>query len=413
MPNPTVNVRNRTPLTSSGPLKLNVEDRLNEVDPQDTPVLALLGWSEDAPSNAVQMGANSLKFPCTEKTHTWNNDELTPNQSALASAYTSGALVLAVTTNHGVRFLEDDIVAVVHSASQVKHYRVSSVSSDTVTVVLLSASDANADSASDVFIIGNARIDGDVFDTLGRQTTISQTSNFTQIFQKTTGVTGTEQAIEQYGIPRGSSFDREMSKTIQELVLQMEQATMMGLRTGALSDAGPATNVQPATRMGGAWYYLRDSTGGSGAITNDAAGVAITEKIINDRSSSVWAVGGRPDVILTSYTQSRNMQLFIRPFLQSQFDQTRGGVVISEYLSTNGLMRIAIFPRITHDGDMLFLDFKQLGFGPMEGRELSVTDLPVDGDYHRASVLGEYTMEFMNNTTHHAWQYGLSTTGVV
>lgn len=404
----TVNIRNRTPITSGGPLKLNTEDRINEVDPRDTPFLRYLGWSEDAPGNAAAMGANSLKFECFEKQHTWNNDQLVPNETTLASGYSSGGGVLAVASGTGEYFLEDDLVAVIDDAATVTMYRVTSVAGDNVSVSLLSGSDADADSGDKVIRYGNARRDGDVFDVLGRQTTISQTYNFTQIFQKTTGVTGTEQAVEQFGIPRGTSFDREMGKTLQELILEFERAMVLGLR----SATAPSTNTQPAHRMGGAWYYLRDSTGGSGANATNAAGAVIDEAALNDILENVWEDGGKPDTLMTSYVQARNMSNFIRPFVQADFNQTRGGVVIGEYMSPNGPLSIVVNRWLPHKGDMLILDQSQIGFGPMTGRELSLTMLPEDGDYVRASVLGEYTMEFMNNTTHHGWLYGLSTTGL-
>ncbi len=403
----TVNVRNRTPLTSGGPLKLNTEDRINEVDPRDTPMLRILGWSEDAPGNAAAMGANSLSFECFEKVHTWNNDELVPSESLLAANYTQ-TLAFTVTTGEGPFFLEDDVVAVVDDPSTITMYRVTDVTGDVLTVALLSASDNNADTGDKIIKYGNARIDGDVFDILGRQTTISQTQNFTQIFQKTTGVTGTEQAIEQFGIPRGTSFDRELSKTVQQLVMEFERAMVLGLRSTSL----PATNVQPASRFGGAFYFLRDATGGAGAITQDAGGVDVTELVLNNTLETVWAAGGRPNLLVTSMTQARNMQMFIRPFLNAEFSQTQGGIVIGQYLSTNGVLDIVISRWLPHAGDMLVLDSSQLGFGPLAGRELSTTMLPQDGDYVRASILGEYTMEWMNNTTHHAWIYNLSTTAV-
>ncbi len=405
----TVNQRNRTPITSGGPLKLNTEDRIDEVDPRDTPFLRMLGWGEDAQSNAASKGANSLSFDCFEKVHTWNNDSLTPNVTGLGTAYTTGDLVLAVTTDTGAYFNEDDLVLVVEAANTQTHYRVVSVSADNVTVSLLSGSDNSATTAAaQVHIIGNARTDGGIFDTLGRQTTVSQTSNFTQIFQRTTGVTGTELAIEQFGIPRGTSFDRELSKSLQALVKEFEKAVVMGLR----NSSAPSTNVQPVHRMGGAWYYLRDSTGGSGAQTLNASDVPVTEVLLNNLAENIWDQGGRPNTIVTSYVQARNMQSFIRPFLQADFERTKGGIVIEEWLSTNGPMNIIISRWLPHAGDILFLDFEQLGFGPLSGRELSIEELPKDGDYMRASILGEYTMEFKNNTTHHGWGYNFSTTGL-
>lgn len=405
---PTVNIRNRTPITSGGPLKLNTEDRINEVDPRDTPFLRMLGWNEDAPSNAASLGADSLKFPAFEKQHTWNNDVLVPNESLVAGAYTSGGLAITVTTNEGPFFKEDDIVTVVDDADTLTTYRVASVSGDVLTVVLLSGSDADADVDDVIIRQGNARVDGDVFDTLGRQTTISQTHNFTQIFQKTTGVTGTENAIEQFGIAKGTSFDRELGKAVEEVVLDFERVVVMGLRTASVL----TTNVQPAFRMGGAFYYLRDSTGGSGAIATDNSGNTIDEVALNTMLQSIWAVGGKPDTIVTTYTQSRNMTTFFRPFLQADFDQTRGGVVIGEFVSNNGPLNIMISRWLPHDGDLMVMDFEQLGFGPMGGRQLEITMLPQDGDYVRASILGEYTMEFMNNTTHHGWLFNNGTTAV-
>lgn len=394
---PTVTEGLRTIFDGSYTEKLNVSEFIDAIDPRDVPFLSMLGWSN---TGAVSSGADSLAFPCFNTTHTWQNDQLIPAEGTVGSAYTSGGGTLTLDSGEG------DYVKV---GDQLKvnnvYYEVGGVSGDDITVVVLDGSSDDDHAVGDKwFNLGTLRLDGAGWRDTYQSTSLSSTSNFTQIFHEEVAVSGTSESVEKYGIT--NEFEREFAKKFQEMVIRLEKAAIYGLANSLPSSNNDLTTVR---RMGGLANFLRNN---SDAIRHDATSNRLTEKMLVDQLEEVYRAGGKPTMIMASPLQVRIIDSWATPYVRTQRSEDTVGVIVSSYMSRFGELEV-VMNRHMADDDVVILTPEFLGIGPLSGngnsRAFFTTPIPVDGDRRKAAVTGEYTMEVRNAERGHAWIYNLST----
>lgn len=398
-----VNVGMRTIFDSAYTERLNVSEFIDAIDPRDIPLLAILGWGSDAGSASA--GADSLAFPCTNTTHTWQNDELIPSTGNLTSAYTSGGGTITVGTTEILYIKVDDMIMI----NDVQ-YIVDAVNTGAGTfdvTALEGFSDASHADGSKWYNMGSMRTDGQAFTSAFHSTDLSSTTNYTQIFHDGVSVSGTSEATEKFGIT--DEFDREFDKKFQEMVIKMERAAHYGL-ANALPASNPSSPDQTLRRMGGLYGFIRQ---GSGAITNDANNNLLTEKRLVDVLESIWNVGGRPNLVLGGATQKRVISSFITPYVRTERTEDTAGVIVGQYESEFTDLMVGL-DRYLRPTDLVIVTTEMLGIGPLKGngndRSFFVTPGPPSGDSRQAYITGEYTMEVRNNTRAHGWIYDLGTT---
>ena len=252
--------------------------------------------------------------------------------------------------------------------------------------------------------MGNARTEGvAASDIESRTTDFGSTENYTQIYEAVVRLTGTETSTERWGIA-GDPFDYQMNKRLEELGIQLEKNAIYGRRNTSY----PSTN-STARRMGGLSEFIRNGTD-----TNvlDAAGADLDEPMLNDLLEDIWEDGGKPDVIMVNMRQKRMMDSFLNPYVRVARDEGMAGILVGAYDSNVGTLDV-VLNRWMLPGDLIILTREFIGIGPLEGngnnRAFFTFDLPVDGDYKRAMIVGEYTMEVRNATKAHGWYHSLST----
>ena len=390
-----INTGMRTIFDGAYTTKLNVSEIIDAIDPREIPFLAMLGWSNEG---SVAAGADSLSFPCFNTTHTWQNDTLVPANGTLGGSYTSGGLDLTFATGQGVYVKADDYLKVNNA-----YYRVASVATDTVTVVLLDgATDANHADGDEWFNLGTLRLDGAGYADRIKSTDLTTTINYTQIFHEEVSVSGTSESVEKYGIT--DEFDREFSKKFQEMLIRLEKAAIYGLKNSL--PTGNAT-VADVRRMGGLADYIRYN---ADAIRHDAAGAILTEKMLVDQLETIWEAGGKPNMIMVGSRQQRRISAWAAPYVRTARNEDTVGVVVNNYESDFGSIDIVMNRHVNKD-DLIICSTEYVGIGPLAGngnsRAFFVTPIPVDGDRRKASITGEYTMEVRNATQSHGWIYGL------
>lgn len=402
------NIYSNGTATGPNPVKEDISDVIDAIDPRDTPMLAMLGWANEA---SASTGADSLRFPCIQPQHTWLNDELIPSVSAVASSSGGPPVTsIVVTTGEGVYFdgtaNAEDIIMVENA-----HYKVTGVSTDTLTVAALDGeSPAAPATGATIYIIGNASKEGILASDLTFEHTVTtQTVNYTQIFSDLVQVSGSWQATEQYGVD--DPFNREVDKKIKEIVIRLERAAHYGRRssTSAGAAAFPTSNATPFRRMGGLWFYIRDA---AGAIVDDASSGALTESRLLDLLQDIWTAGGKPDTIWVGPRQKRALNNFLIPFVHTSRTEGVAGVVVGRYESDFGDLNV-VLDRYLKPDDLVVTSNEYLGIGPLKGngenRALAFEPLPKRGDFREAMLIGEYTMEVRNNLRAHGWLHSLAT----
>lgn len=419
---PTVKDGERNPYDSGGPFILDLTNHIDFVAPErDTPFLSMVGFGASAGETAsASIGANSLQEKCTSFKHSWLNDTLVPSSGTIETAHADAGAAGAsgtvdVTAAASLYFRVDDIIRV-HSTS----VAVAEVDRDLFFIITaintsngnLTVTALNEDQTAEVgdswYLMGNAKVVGAAANTTGKTTVLTQTDNYTQIFQDDATVTGTEEATEQYGIT--DPMARETEKTFERMVVQFERAVTWGQRISAV----PATSAT-ASRMGGFFYYTRTA---SGALNSDLAGAPITLKAIDDIAQTLWEAGGTPDTLMVSVTGLRELQKFNQGYVRvdkGSMESRAAGLIVDRIETATGLCFDIMLNRHIGKGDFLFVSRNHLGVGPLAGngvsRHFKAAELPWDGqDSRRVNIRGEYTMEVKNHTTHHYWLYGGSAT---
>lgn len=391
-----LNTGQRTSYADRSSVKDNIADRLDFMTPLDTPMLSYLGFMKDA--GGAASGANSLSFPCTQTRHTWLNDDLVPSTSALAAAYSAAGGSITVTTDHGARFDDDDVIMI-----GLSRYLVTNVSVDTLTISIISDDAAHA-SGDVVYGLGNARLEGTEASAITARTTdFGSTENFTQIFMGKVDMSGTEQATEYWGI-NGDPYEYQVNKRLKEQAIQLERSCIYSERSATY----PTTN---ATRrfMGGLSYYIRDD---ASANVTDANGQDLDEILINDMLQNIWEDGGMPDTIFVNMRQKRMLNSFLEPMVRVDRTETIYGTLVGTFHSDAGDLDVVINRHLKPD-DLIILTREFIGIGPLSGngndRSFFVEKLPRSGDSDQSMMIGEYTMEVRNNTKAHGWIHDLST----
>jgi hypothetical protein len=189
----------------------------------------------------------------------WLEDELFPRISALATSATSATTTWDVTAGEGTLFRAGDIV---RNAATGEAVRVTSISTDALTVVrtIGDVAAASAASGTQLVIVGNAAAQGA---TLGTRKMTKKVLgyNYTQIFRHPFGFTNTNVAIERYG---GSEPDVEAKKKLVEHKRAIEQSLFWGARDFITS------GNEPIGVMGGLDEFVTTNVDDAGGTLTEA-----------------------------------------------------------------------------------------------------------------------------------------------
>lgn len=385
-------------------LKINIADTLDAIDPRELAFLSLLGWPKVAPKErGAAKGADTLKFPCTEVTHTWLNDELDPTLIPLTAAYTAGSGTLTFGTTTIKYISVDDILM----ADDVQ-WQVTAVNdgAGTCSVSLLSGlTDANVANGTNVLRLHNATVEGKTGDVAGGfSIQPSQTSNYVQNFDGQVNLSFTAMAVLRYGI--GDNEKREIANLMQSKMRQFELACLYNYR-------GPApTAASSKPVMGGLYFYIRRQTPEKANAVYNANSGKITDSMLKTVCRAIYEAGGTPDTILVAPVQKVQIDEFLDPYRAVQgFEADRYGGMVSRYANSFFDGKIVI-SRNLRPGDAIILDTKYIGVGPLKGHmnlSFSLRQLADRGNTADWFLSGSYTMEVRNNTRGHGWIYNLAT----
>lgn len=172
--------------------------------------------------------------PATREKINWLEDQYFPNFTTLAASATSAATTIDVATGTGVYFRANDLV---RNALTGEMYSVTSISTDTLTVVRAIGGTSAASSASgaDLLIAANASAQGADIGT-HKVTTRVLGYNYTEIQRNSLSFTGTEVNIETYG--PGDPMN-EIAKKSVEHKRALENMLWRGAR--AFTSAAPSS----------------------------------------------------------------------------------------------------------------------------------------------------------------------------
>jgi hypothetical protein len=342
--------------------KQSVVDEILLLNPHQTPLLNMLGFAD-----AV-----------TQTQHQWFEDEIFADETKVNGAVTNVATSVVVVDGSIFR-----VGHVVKVGDELLY--VSAVASNTLTVTRGYAGTTAAAIADQAkievqFVEG---IEGNDARAARNKPRVAK-SNYTQIFDDSIEVSGTAEAVQQYGI--SDLYEYEKQKKQVELALQLEKALINGV----------AYQNGQVRQMAGVRSLIQSNV-------TDAAAAAVSGTLLNDSLQAIYEKGGFASggnyKILVPAKQKRAISAFDNNKLYiTQAENTRGQKV-DHFVSDFGQFEIALNNNLAAN-ELLIVDANRMAIRPLVGRDFFHKFMGDKGDYTVGTLVGEYTLEFKQEKAH-------------
>lgn len=356
-----------------------VSDVISLIDPVDTPLIAALGGLDSARSK-FKIRGNGYKIEWLEDAYAPLSD--TANQGTTITTNTTTLTVTDASIFQPGHVIQIDSEYMVVGAVN--------TTNNTLTVLARDYGGTNAThtTASTIYIVGMARLEGDDAD-YGPIVDIAAPYNYTSIFQKALNISGTQQVIDQYGI--SDEFSYQANKGVPELMRLIESAAFHGIRA-----AGSATAPR--------------SFGGLGTfITSNSvnAGGAIAKTDIDNAMEYCMLDGSTPDLFVAHPSIMNDVRALIdsSSFVNVTQENTMFGMMPITRVNTQyGSLRV-VESRWCPVATSYLLDSRKVGFYTL--RPFAWKPLAVTGDSKKGELVGEFSFAVANADAH-GYIYGLT-----
>ena len=361
----------------------DVADVIGLISPHETPLLDHLGDPRIAARSTV---------------HEWLEDALLPNTDLInqASFTPSATTATQFSVDHGSRFRIGDQIRA-DGAREIM--LVTAIAANQLTVIRGyggTTAEALADNKK-LLILGNAALEGADKDA-SRTTTRIRKQNFTQIFSATVEVSGSQQAAATIGVR--DELDYQMQERLRELLRDLENCALNGVAP-ASAQQGSATvrrtmnGILPTITTNAFTPNTGPIPAGDGAGNN-----GLTEAVLNAALRTIWEQSaGAVDTIVVNGSQKRRINQFIGQSRGYAPGDTSFKDLVSVYESDFGVCRIILSRWMPSDA-VLLLDSSRASVLPLAGRSFQFKRLASNGDAESGQVIGEYTLELMNESAH-------------
>jgi hypothetical protein len=344
--------------------KQSVVDEILLLNAYQTPLINLIGFGQ----------------PVTQTTHQWFEDEMFAVQSTVNGAKLASDTAIVVADAEPFRAnqvvkIGDELLLVTAVNAGTKTLTVTRGYAGTTAAAI-----ADGASVDVMFVEGTEGADARA----ARYKARVAKSNYTQIFDDTVEVTGTAESVTQYGIT--DLYQNEKVKKQLELALQLENAAINGV-------AYQNGNVR---QMKGIRNWIASNV-------TDASNNALTADMINDSLQDIFEAGGFKTggnyKIIVPAKQKRaisgfsNSQIYI-----TQAENVRGQKV-DMFVSDFGQFEITLNNNLKPD-ELFIVDINRVSLRPLNGREFFHKFLGDKGDYVQGMLVGEYTLEFLQEKAH-------------
>lgn len=212
--------------------------------------------------------------------------------------------------------------------------------------------------------------------------------NYTQIFEDTFQVSGTEDAVDQYGRAKETAY--QMAKVGEELKRDREH-TFVGL-----NQAKAAGDKTTNPRLTASAYQMINSavTVTAGTTGNPAA---LTEALVMEVAQKVYDEGAEPSVLMIKPSDSLKVAAFASAAGRSRdFGQSKTITNVVDVLVTPfGTFKVSL-NRFIKDDEALLYDPAMWKVVTLKGRNWTRTPLAKTGDSQKHQVLGEFGLKHVN-----------------
>jgi hypothetical protein len=339
----------------------SIVDEILLLNPHQTPLLNALGFSEAV--TAVE--------------HIWFEDEMFPDESVTTAAALIGATTIVVADASPFR-----VGSVVKVVDELLY--VSGIAGLTLTVTrgYASTTAAAIDSGAKVQFLFDEGTEG-ADARAARSKPRVRKSNLTQIFTDSIDISGTAQAVAQYGI--SDLYEYEKQKKQLELALQLEKALINGV----------AYESGQVRQMKGIRQWINTN------VTN--VGGALTLGSINTLAQSVYDAGGFATGGMYKIMVAAKQKIALSGTDANKITLTRGenkrGQVVDFIVTDFGEFEIVLNQNLASD-ELFLVDANRVSVHPLVTREFGHTYLGLKGDAQTGQIVGEYTLKVEQEKAH-------------
>jgi len=369
----------------------DVSDIIGIVSPHETPLLDHLGDGRIEAQSTV---------------HEWLEDVLFPNEDAVNDTlFTPDATTTTLfTVDDGSKFRVGDQIKIEGSAEVML---VTGIAGNDLTVVRgygATVAEALADNQK-VLILGNAALEGDV-KPANRFTNRVRQRNFTQIFTAGVEVSGSQQAVRSIGIQ--AELDYQKQERLREQLRDLENCVINGVSPSAQPEGSATTRRTMRGLIASMVTNRYQPSVGPIPAGGGMLNTVLNEAVLNGALRAIWEQSSaRIDTIVVGGFQKRKINAFAAGRSFEPKDTTFQDL-ISVYESDFGVARVVLSRWVPADS-MLLLDSSRIDVLPLAGRSFHFKPLASTGDSEVGQVIGEYTLQVMNENAHGLIS-GLSTT---
>ncbi len=352
----------------------DVSDLITINSPHETPLLSALG---------------DAQRPARSTVHEWLEDALLPNSDVVNDA--PGGNVFGVDAVS--RFRIGDIVRVEGTTERALVTSIDAPN-DTITLSRGYGGTTQGTIAADsiLHIVANAALEGADAD-VARQTSRSRNTNYTQIFTASVSVSGSELAVNQIGVSDELTWQKNMRS--RELLRDLENAVINGVASATTPQG--STTVRRSMRGISSFINTNQFVVGQSGFPNNTA---VTEAQLNLALREIWKTSsGQVDLIVVGGREKRAINAFISSNRRYYNANESFKDLVSSYESDFGVAKV-VLSRYVPTGTVLLLDSSRATVIPLAGRSFHYLPLARTGDSENGQLVGEYTLEFRNESAH-------------
>lgn len=350
--------------------KVDISEMIGMVSPAETPLYNMF---------------YSPNEPVASNTHKWLEDSLIARKTTLAAALATDGASCTLSDSDVAR--AGDILRIIQATTKfVTYFSVSAISGGTlatITSVGGKAFGSSGVSGATVVVESKPAVQGFTAST-ARWSARGTPVNYTEIFEESVDVTGTELAISRNGGNFGMNdeYAYQMGLRMKELGIRIEQSILSGVTPRAAAASTPGI-------MGGLMYYINSAS----KTTSTAA--AISEDILAVGLKSIWDSGGQADLIICDGTLKRALSILYTGRITGQQVTLTGGVKVDEIITDFGTVKV-LAHRFMPAQEIIMLQSDRVKVLPLAGRSWFHELLGITGDFQKGMIVGEYTLEFKN-----------------
>jgi hypothetical protein len=252
----------------------------------------------------------------------------------------------------------------------------------------------------DLYIVGNAQLEGYTYGVDVRFYTRPSKTQFTQIFDDSISISKSYEAVPKFGIKSEVAHQLDM-KLIRQAIL-FERACLYSNPNYGTTDGSAS---QPRT-MGG--IIGKGSTAANINIqtnTTDLSSATLTEDHINTEMQEIFDAGGSSDTIMVNSFNKKTISDFLMPYRRTGMDDKKYTGIVSAYENDFGMVNV-LLNRYMLQSDVVILAKKNFSMGAL--RPFDVIDLPDNASKHMKTIEGELSCLLVNEE-HAAYIYGTAT----